>query len=63
MAFKMNSQAHCVVHLRKRVFDQIKGLGLKGFNDFTILADKINLDTKYDQRSLSQLGELLYITI
>ena len=53
MTLKMNTQAHCVVHLRKMVFDRIKHLGVKGYNDFNIYADKVNLETKYDDTSLS----------
>ena len=50
---KINTQAHCVVHLRKMVFDRIKHLGVKGYNDFTIYADKVNLEMKFDDTSLS----------
>lgn len=53
LTFKMNTQAHSVVHLRKKVFERIKSIGIRGYNDFTIYADKINLETKYDSYSLS----------
>lgn len=51
--FKVNTQAHSVVHLRKKVFDRIRSIGLRGYHDFTIVADKINLELKYDSYSLS----------
>ena len=33
--------------------DRIRQLGVKGYNDFKIYADKINLELKYDDTSLS----------
>ncbi len=49
MKVMVNTQAHQIIHLRKRISDRLGG---RGVNDFYIHADRLYVEAKFDNNYL-----------